>query len=311
MWESVTRDLQSFGDVLVRLVPYLLTALAVVVPARAGLFNIGGEGQTLLGAIGAFWIADLLGQNVPRVPTLLAMTVGAMLAGGLWAGIPALLRLLSGANETISTLLMNYLAVLFLGWLVFEPWKSSTSVGFPRTRAFDEIEQLPLVVGRAHIGIIVAIMTAFAVWATMRWTSWGFQLTVLGTNPEAARRAGFDTNRLTAFALIAGGGLAGLAGMLHVTGVEKQLRPDIMSGYGFTGLLAAWMVRHHPLKAITSSALLAAIAIGGNGLKIRAGLSGASVNILMALILLGVLSQQHVSRSSPDLANDRASGNES
>lgn len=289
MWTSITRDANSFGDVLVRLTPYLLAALAVVVPARAGLFNIGGEGQLLIGAIGAMAAANVLGQALPRFPTLVMMAIFAMAAAAAWVGLSAWLRHATGTNETISTLLSNYLAFLLLGWLVFGPWKDPGATGFPRSRILEETERLPMLWGRVHIGIIVAILAAILVWAVLRWTPWGFKLSVLGGNPEAARRAGFRSGRLAASALMVGGALAGLGGMLQVTGVEGQLRPAMMSGYGFTGVLAAWMVRQHPLKAIASSALLAAIAVGGNGLKIREGLSSASVNILMALLLLAVL----------------------
>lgn len=289
MWNSVTRDANSFGDVLVRLTPYLLAALAVIVPARAGLFNIGGEGQLLVGAVAAMATANMLGQALTQTPTLIFMAIGGMLAAALWAGAAAALRIATGTNEAISTLLSNYLAFLLLGYLVFGRWKDPGATGFPRSRILTDAEQLPVLWGRVHIGIIVALVAAVVVWATLQYSRWGFKLRVLGGNPEAARRAGFKSNWLSASALMAGGALAGLGGMLQVSGVEAQLRPAIMTGYGFTGVLAAWMVRQHPLRAILSAGLLAAVAVGGNGLKIRAGLSSASVNILMALLLIAVL----------------------
>ena len=289
MWDSVFRDANSFGDVLVRMTPYLLAALAVALPARAGLFNIGGEGQLLIGAVGAVAMANVLGQEMPQLPTLILMAIAAMVAAGLWAGIAALLRQVTNTNEAISTLLCNYLAFLVLGWLVFGRWKDPRSTGFPRSRALEDNERLPMLWGRVHIGIIIAIAAAVLIWGLLRWSTWGFRLKVLGGNAEAARRAGFHSGRLASSALMAGGALAGLAGMLQVTGVEGQVRAQMMTGYGFTGVLAAWMVRHHPLYALGSSGLLAAIAVGGNGLKIRAGLSAGSVNILMALLLLAFL----------------------
>ena len=291
MWNSISRDSTAFGDVLVRTTPYLMAALAVVIPARAGLFNIGGEGQLLIGAVGAMAMANVLGQSLPRVPTLLLMAVASATAAAAWAGIAAGLRHWTGTNEAISTLLCNYLAVLLLGWLAFGRWKDPAATGFPRTRILSESEQLPDLFGRVHIGIAIAVAAAILVWAALEYSSWGFRLRVLGGNSEAARRAGLPTGRLAAGALMAGAACAGLGGMLQFTGVENQLRPEIMSGYGFTGLLAAWMVSQRPLHALASSGLLAAIAIGGNGLKIRAGLSSASVNILMALLLLAVLAQ--------------------
>jgi simple sugar transport system permease protein len=289
MWDSVARDANSFGDVLVRLTPYLLAALAVAIPARAGLLNIGGEGQLLVGAVGAMATANALGQAIPHGPTLVMMALAAMAAAGLWAGLAAALRSFTTTNEAITTLLFNYLAFLLLGWLTFGRWKDPAATGFPRTRLLTEAESLPILWGRVHVGIVVAILVALTVWAVMRFTPFGFQLGVLGANREAARRAGFPAGRLSAIALMAGGAVAGLGGMLQFAGVEQQLRPQMMTGYGFTGVLAAWMVRHHPLRAIPAAALLAAIAVGGNGLKIRAGLSAASVNILMALLLLAVL----------------------
>ncbi len=289
MWESVTRDSTAFGDVLVRAVPYLLGALAVILPARAGLFNIGGEGQLVLGAIGAMWAADALNQSMSRPVTLVLMALAGMVFAAAWAAIAGVLKLVAGTNEAISTLLLNYLATLLLGWLVFEQWKDPGSTGFPRTRALTEVETLPVLFGRVHIGVPIAVLVAVGVWAFLKYTAWGFQLSVLGGNPEAARRAGFRTGMLSMGALAAGGAIAGLAGMLHLSGVESNLRPGIMVGYGFTAVLAAWMVRQSPIRAIVSSFLLAAIAIGGNGLKISEGLSAAAVNILMAILLLAVL----------------------
>ncbi|CAB4601203.1 MAG: ABC transporter permease [Actinobacteria bacterium] len=289
MWDSITRDSNSIGDVLVRTGPYLLAALAVVMPARAGLFNIGGEGQLVIGAVVAFAAAEGMSQELPRAVTLVVMALAAMVGGAAWAAIAAALRQWTGTNEIISTLLLNYLATLLLGWLVFGRWKDPTSTGFPRTRSLTEEERLPILWGRVHIGVVVALVAAVIVWLVLTRTSWGFRLGVLGGNAEAARRAGFRTGTLATSALMAGGALAGLGGMLQSSGVEGQLRPGIMVGYGFTGILAAWMVRQHPIRAIVSSFALAAIAIGGNGLKIREGLSAASVNILMALLLLAVL----------------------
>ena len=269
--------------------PYLLAALAAAVPARAGLLNIGGEGQLLIGAVGAMGMARLVDGSLPRAATLILLGLAAMAAAGAWAGVAALLRQTAGVNETITTLLANYLAFLLLGWLVFGPWQDPKAAGFPRTTILGDAARLPVLWGRVHAGVLLALGAAIAAWAVLRWTPWGFRLRVLGNNAEAARRAGFHTGRLAVSALVIGGALAGLGGMLQLTGVEGQLRPQIMSGYGFTGLLAAWMVRHHPLRAVLSSALLAAIAIGGNGLKIEAGLSAASVYILMAVMLLAVL----------------------
>ena len=290
MWKSAFGDPDKLGETLIRATPLLLAALAVAVPARAGLFNIGGEGQLLMGAIGATAVGYALGEDSPMALTLVLMALGGSLAGAMWAAIPALLKHFTDTSEAIVSLLLNYLAFIVLSWLVFEPWKDPMSTGQAYSRSLEDNQNLPIIWGnRVHLGIVVAAVAAVVVWLVLRGTRWGFELKVLGGNPEAARRAGLKVGFLGFSALAVGGALAGLGGMLHVAGVEDRLRPDLMVGYGYIGFLAAWLARHDPLKCIGAAVLLGAIAVGGTGLKISAGLSGAAVNVLMALVLLAVL----------------------
>ncbi len=289
MWDSALGNPTGFGETLVRTAPLLLAALAVVVPARAGLFNIGGEGQVLLGAIGAGWMAFRLGDSLPGGFTIVLVALAGAAAGLAWAAVPALLRLLTGTSEAISSLLLNYVAGFLLTWLVFSPWKDPSSLGQAYSQRLDPNASLPVLWSRVHIGIIVALVAAGAVWFLLNRTTWGFRLSVVGGNSEAARRAGFRVSALAVVAMLVGGALAGLAGVVEVTGVEGRLRPDMMAGFGYIGFLASWLSRHHPLKAVAASFALAAIAVGGFGLKISTGLSGAAVNVLMALVLLAVL----------------------
>ncbi|MCC5950986.1 MAG: ABC transporter permease [Acidimicrobiia bacterium] len=290
MWTSAFGDANKLGETLIRATPLLLAALAVAVPAKAGLFNIGGEGQLVLGAIGAVLVAYSLGEETNGVLTLTLMAVGGAVAGGLWAAIPALLKYFTDTSEAIVSLLLNYVAVIVLAWLVFEPLKDPMSTGQAYSRPLAANQNLPIIWGnRVHLGVVIAVVAAVAVWLALRGTRWGFALKVLGGNPEAARRAGLKVGLLGFSALAIGGALAGLGGMLHVSGLENRLRPDLMVGYGYIGFLAAWLARHDPLKSIGAAVLLGAIAVGGTGLKISAGLSGAAVNVLMALVLLAVL----------------------
>jgi ABC-type uncharacterized transport system permease subunit len=290
MWESAFGDATGVGETLIRTAPLLLGALAVVIPARAGLFNIGGQGQMIFGAIGATSMSFALGGSLPQPFTLLLMALAGMAGGALWAAVPAVLRLTTGANEAITSLLLNYVAGLVLTWLVFERWKDPASLGQAYSEELDARSRLPIMWGeRVHIGILIAVVAALIVWLVLRSTTWGFKLGVLGGNPEAARRAGFRVSDLAVVAMLVGGALAGLAGMVELSGVEARLRPEMLVGYGYIAFLASWLARHNPLKAMVSSLALAAIAVGGFGLKISAGLSGAAVNVLMALILLAVL----------------------
>ncbi|MDY7106903.1 MAG: ABC transporter permease [Actinomycetota bacterium] len=288
--DSAVGDWNAVGETLVRATPILLAALAVVVPARAGLFNIGGEGQLVLGAIGATGMSQLLDGAVPTAVTLVLMALAAMALGALWSGIAAVLRLWFSTNEAITTLLLNYLATLILTWLVFVPWKDPASLGQAYSEELDGRSRFGILWGnRVHVGVIVALVAAVAVWLLLTRTRWGFRLRVLGGNPEAARRAGFAVGALTTSAMVVGGALAGLGGMVEVAGVEARLRPEILAGFGFTAFLASWLARHHPLKAIAASMLLGGIVVGGFGLKIATGLSGGAVDVLTALVLLGVL----------------------
>ena len=290
MWDSAFGDSTGIGETLIRTAPLLMGALAVVVPARAGLINIGGQGQMVMGAIGAVGMSFSLDGSLPQVPTLVLLGMAGAVAGAAWSAIPAVLRLTTSANEAITSLLLNYVAGLVLSWLVFERWKDPASLGQAFSEELDSHSRLPILWGeRVHAGILLAVIAAFVIWWLLRSTTWGFRLGVLGGNPEAARRAGFRVDGLAVGAMLVGGALAGVAGMVEVTGVEARLRPDMLAGYGYIAFLASWLARHDPLKAIVSSIALAAIFVGGFGLKISAGLSGAAVNVLMALVLLAVL----------------------
>lgn len=288
MFASSLGSTNAIGETLVRATPLLLAALAVAIPARAGLFNIGGEGQLLIGAVGGLLVSRLLDGALPAAPTLVLVGAGGAIGGMLWAAIPALLKVTTNTSEAIATLLSNYLAALLLTWLVFSPWRDPSSLG--QAYSAPVTHRLPILWGnRVHAGILVAVLAAVAVWAVRRYSSWGFQLRVVGGNPEAARRAGLRVGELQLTALIAGGMLAGIGGAVELAGIEGRLRPDMLVGFGFIGFLASWMARHHPLKAVGAAIALGAVYVGGSGLRLASGLSGSAVNVLMAVLLLAVL----------------------
>jgi ABC-type uncharacterized transport system permease subunit len=290
MWTSFAGSSNSIGETLVQTAPFLLAALAVALPARAGLFNIGGEGQLLLGAIFALGMADIMANAFSPMIQLTMMAIAGMVGGALWAGIPALLKRYTATSEAITSLLLNYIAVLLLQWLVYGAWKDTSSLGFPQSRSLELDERFPIIWGsRVHAGVLISVVMAVVVWAVLKYTPWGFRLRVVGGNAEAARRAGFRVGALSISAMLAGGALAGLAGMVELSGVEGQLRPSMLVGYGFIGFLASWLVKHEPLKIIGSAFLMGALYVGANGLKSAAGLSGAAVYVLMAVLLLAIL----------------------
>ena len=290
MWETSLGSSDSVGETFIRATPLLLAALAAAVPARAGLFNLGAEGQLLLGAVGAFVAANALDGAAGTVVTLVCMGIGGAIFGAAWAAIPAVLKVVTRTNEAISSLLLNYIAGIVITWLCFERWKDPTSLGQAYSRELEGPERFPIIWGnRVHVGIFVGLVAALVLWAVLRWSTWGFKLKVLGGNPSAARRAGLAVGGLSIAAMTVGGAMAGLGGMVEVAGTEGRLRPELLAGYGFIGFLATWLARHDPLRIIGAAVLLGAIAVGGSGLKITAGLSGGAVNILMALVLFAVL----------------------
>jgi len=299
MWESTVLSGFGPGQVLNRTAPFILAGLAVAVPARAGLVNIGGEGQIVLGAAAAGGVALALGTQVTGIEALILMALAAAVAGALWAGVAAVLKLTGRVDEAISTLLLNYVAIDILLYLVHGPWKDKAGDGQPAAQPLPAADALPgLGLGPANIGIIIALIATVIVAGVLGLTRWGFALRCAGGNREAARRAGLSVGTLVLTAMLVGGALAGLAGMIQFTGMEGQLRPGIAATFGYTGFLASWLGRHQPGKVVLAAALIALIAVAGDSLQINSNLPGSVVNVLMALVLLAVLS----SKSKPKLS---------
>jgi general nucleoside transport system permease protein len=289
-WSSTFADPVSLQQVLIKATPMIFAALAVVVPGRAGLVNVGGEGQLIVGAVAAAGTALLVDTSLPGGATLALMALAAAVAGGAWAGLAAVLRVTVRVNEAVTTLLLNYVALDLLLFLIYQPWKDKDGSGQPATRQLAADARLPVLSGTTvHVGIIVALVAAVAVWLVLRFTSWGFRLRVVGGNPQAAHRAGLPVTALILSAMIVGGALAGLGGMAHFAGVEYKLRPGVLTSFGYIGFLASWLVRHRPVPVVLASLLLAAVAVAGDSLQIDSGLPAASVNVLMGLLLFAVL----------------------
>ncbi len=280
------------SEVLVKSIPLVLCALAVAVPARVGLVNVGGEGQLYTGA----WLASGVALFVPDLPAWLVlplMMLAGIAGGALWVLIPALLRARGWMNEVISTLLLNYVAILLVQFFVFGPWKDPQSANFPQSRAFVPAAHLPVIFGdRVHLGIVFAVCAALALLVVLRRTRWGFEMRAIGGNPEAARRAGIPLATYVVVGLLVGGALAGLAGATEVSAVQGRLRPTLSPGYGFIGFLVSWLAGHGPLSTIVMALLMAVLTASGDALQIAQKLPYASVDLLMALTLCVVLAQR-------------------
>ncbi len=280
----------DWGEVLVKLTPVLLCALATAIPAQVGLVNVGAPGQLLLGAWAATG-AELAFGNLPGPVLVPIMMLAGFAGGAVWAGLPALGRVYLGLNETISTLLMNYIAERFVNVFIYGTWKDPLSFGYPNTPDFPPAARLPTLSGsRVHLGIVFGLVALAATYLVLRRTNWGYRMRAIGGNPDAARRVGMPISRYIIVSMLIGGGLAGLAGMGEVSGIVGRLQEDIgASTLGYLGFLASWLALHNPLGLAAMSALLSVLAVGGDVLQTAINLPSAAVNILIGLMLFCVM----------------------
>lgn len=286
---STLGDSSQISGILVRATPIILAALAVAVPARAGLINVGGEGQLIIGGVAAMGVSLLSNGALPGPLSLVLMALAAAVAGGLWSGLAAVLRLKVGIAESVSTLLLNYIALDIMYFLIYDRWKDRKGSGQPATRPLGTDEHLPLIgSNRVHLGLLLAVAAAVVLFVVFRTTTWGFRLRVVGGNSEAARRAGLNVSALLLSAMVTGGALAGLGGFVQLAGAEFKVRSGFLAGYGYVAFLASWLAKHRPLGVTAACIVLSTIAISGDSLQLDAQLPAASVNVLMALVLLGV-----------------------
>jgi ABC-type uncharacterized transport system permease subunit len=275
----------GFSELLVRMTPLLLTAVAVALPSRLGLINVGGEGQLYMGA----WLATAGALAFPGLPTwalLPIVTILGFAGGAAWAAIPGFLRSRKLVNETIATLLLNYVAPLVVSYFIFGPWRSAESSAYPQSAAFPEAARLPSFFNtRIHAGLLVALAALVAYWYLLDKTRWGLDMRSIGGNPEAAQRLGIPVATYIVVALAIGGGIAGLAGMGEVSGIHGRLRQGLSPGYGFTGFLIAWLAGGRPLGMLLMAFLFAIITSAGDILQITQGLPYSVINILLAMLL--------------------------
>jgi simple sugar transport system permease protein len=282
----------GLSETLVTMTPLLLTALAVAVPSRIWLINVGGEGQLFMGAVFATWGAIYLG-HWPAWLLLTAMAGLGVLGGGLWAALAGVLRARGWVSETISTLLMNYVAILVLNFLVFGPWRDPEGVNYPQTAPFVTAAILPgLGTSRVHLGLVFGLVALVLFAFVMTRTRWGLEMRAIGGNVDAARRSGIPIERYVIGLMFIGGGLAGLAGMAEVSAIQGRLRPSLSPGYGYSGFLISWMAGGHPAGIVAAAFVLAVITAGGDILQMTQALPASVVNILLAVLLFVVLGRQ-------------------
>jgi ABC-type uncharacterized transport system permease subunit len=291
MVQSSLLDPSALAQTLLRAVPIGFAALAAAIPARAGLVNVGGEGQLIMGAVAATGVGLIVGSNLPGPVGILVTVLAGAAAGAAWAGISAALKVWLGTAESVTSLLMNFVANDIMLFLIYQPWRDPSGSGQPESRPLTGALRLPaLFESGINISVILLLLVALGLWLIIRNTGWGFALRVTGGNALAARRNGLPTRTLAISAMMVGGALAGIGGALNLIGVEGQLRPDITLTFGYIGFLACFLGRNDPIKAVLAAILFGAIALSGNGLQISEGLDGSVVNVLLGAIVLTMLS---------------------
>lgn len=284
------RSLYALSELAMKATPLLLIALGLAVCFRSNVWNIGAEGQFILGAIFASWVAMQATPETGRwivVPVLLAGVLGGM----VWAGIVALLRDRFNASEILVSLMLVYVADMVLGYLVYGPWKDPAGYNFPQTITFLKSTQVPrLMQGfRVNIGLLLALGLVAAFWVLLFRTYAGFQLQVGGLAPAAARYAGFSSRKALWTALLLSGGMAGLAGGLEAAGPLGQLTPHVPAGYGFAAIIVAFVGRLHPLGIVFSAVLMSMFYIGGELAQSRLGLPKSLTGVFQGLLLFTLL----------------------
>ena len=288
-WEPI-KSSYALGELMVKATPLLLIALGLAVCFRSNVWNIGAEGQFVLGAICAGGVALMADKESTRWIVLAILLAGV--AGGMaWAAITAFLRDRFNANEILVSLMLVYVAVQLLVWLVFGPWKDPGGYNFPQTKTFDAVTQVPRLMkgSRVSIGLLIALAGAAMLWLYLFRTRAGFAQQVGGLAPAAARYAGFSSRRALWVALLVSGGAAGLAGALEVAGPVGQLTPYVPAGYGFAAIIVAFVGRLHPVGMVFSAILMSMFYIGGELAQSRMGLPKSITGVFQGLLLFALL----------------------
>lgn len=287
-------DYWGFASTLVKTSPILLAALAVAVPLRAGLFNIGAEGQIYAGAL----LATLAGLYLPELPTglgALVVMLAAMTGGALWAAIPGYLKAYRGVNEVIVTLLMNFVAIQMVSYAVSGPLLAEAAP-YPYSEEIPQALRLPIILPQtdAHAGVLLGLAFALMLHFYFRYTVHGHSLDLVGRNPQAAAYAGVSVKRELLVAMMTGGALAGLAGGLEVLGLKYRLFHLFSPGYGFDGIVVAFMAAGNMAWMPVAALLMSGLKAAANGMQRAVGIESTVVDAIQGLIVIFVAASQRL-----------------
>jgi simple sugar transport system permease protein len=283
-----------FSDTMVKATPLIMVGLACAVAFKMKLWNIGAEGQFYLGAFGASLVVlvPLVPPGSPKVVVIGAMIIMGMLGGAIWGFIPGYLKARFQVNEIITTLMLNFVAILWNNFWIFNTWSDA---GFQMTPTFEKTAWLPRLADYArdykifsgitlHLGVVFGLVAAVLVWWILERSRWGYEIKLIGDNPEAARYAGLNILRNVVLVMMLSGALAGLAGMSEIGGVVHRLQERISPGYGFTGIIVAWLAKLNPFAVILVAILFGALIVAGREIQ-PSGLSSLLQGIILFMVI--------------------------
>jgi simple sugar transport system permease protein len=284
------QDSQGISELLVKASPILMCAIGLAVAYRANVWNIGAEGQLLMGALIGSAVALQFPDSESK-STLILVLISGVLAGMAWAGIAAFLKTKFNTNEILTTIMLNYIALNLLQYAVHGPLKDPDGYSFPESAPFSAGATLPTLLedGRVHIGFALAVIAVLIIWFLVSKSFLGFQMKVMGMDERAAKFAGYPEKKLTWLVLLISGGLAGLAGVCEVTGPIGQLVPNVSPGYGYAAIIVAFLGRLHPVGILIASLLMALIYLGGELAQIKLGTPAALTLLFQGMLLFYLL----------------------
>lgn len=280
----------KWQDVAVKAAPLVIIGLGLSIGNRANVWNIGAEGQYILGALAGAGMC-LLTAGATGWWILPLVILAGVIGGAAWAVIPAFLKNRFNVNEILSSLMLTYVALQLLSYLIGGPWKDPEGRNFPQTPLLLPDQQLPVIVPGTtiHLGVAIAIVLAFAFWLVMSRSVFGFQVRVVGSAPNAARHGGFDSKQTVWLAMLIGGAMAGLAGVFELSGATRQLNLGFPSGYGFTAIIVAFLGRLHPIGVLIAGIVLAVTYVGGQVAQTTVHIPNATAGIFQAMMLFFIL----------------------
>jgi len=289
-------SLYGFSETIVKTLPIGLCAVGLTFAYKARVSNIGAEGQLIMGSMAATWVA--LYSGLPQSVIIIAMLLAGFTVGAAWALLPAALKSGLNINEVIVTLMMNYISLKLLDYVVTGPWRGLTQWGFPQTDPFPSYARFPTIGGTRIHYYTLALLSAstLILYVLMKKTKIGYEIRVVGSNPEAAKYAGISVSRNILLVMLVSGGLAGIAGVGEVAGIHGRLIRGISPGYGYTAIIPAWLGGLDPLGALVASFFISGLMVGGDAIQVSLRLPSSLVYVFNGVILLFIISSEVLAR---------------